>query len=182
MNGISNQLAITTGDIRINLGSGIDYREGYFNIDANPAAKTDFCINFLQIDRIFLPDTVSETLMLHSLNYLNLWQARDLFAKIHRLLKRNGILIIETVNLEKAVEKIISSIGNFEQYLEGVRALHAFGVDQLQRKEIYTPNAFSWTPWHLTAELKNAGFGAVEVLPPQTHARWRDMRVEARKN
>lgn len=182
MNGTSTRLSINTGTIRINLGSGVDYREGYFNIDSNPDAKTDFCINFLQIDRIFQPATVSEILMLHSLDYLNLWQARDLFAKAHRLLKPGGKLVIETVNLENAIQKILSSIDNFDEYLEGVRALHAFGVDQLQRKEVYTPNAFSWTRWHLTGELNNAGFGSVQILPAQTHVPWRDMRIEAHKN
>lgn len=182
MNAKRHPLLINTGEIRINLGCGDDYRKDYYNVDSNPAANTDFCINFLQIDRIFAQESVSEILMLHSLNYLNLFQARTLFVKAHRLLKGGGRLIIETVNLEKAINKILSSTGDFNEYLEGVRALHAFDPGMVQRGEAYTPNAFSWTAWHLRAELNAAGFSSVELLPPQTHAAWRDMRAEARKD
>ena len=169
------------GGLRLNLGCGTDYRYGYVNIDSDPSARADLHLDFLEFDRHFSPDTVREVTMIHSLNYLNLWQARDLFTKIFLLLEPGGQMIIETVNLENAIRKISRSIGRYEAYMEGVRGLHAFGMVHVDERRMYAPNAFSWTPWHLVQELREAGYRPIAVGKPETHASWRDMRVEACK-
>ena len=168
--------------LRLNLGSGIDYRDGYINIDLTSDYKTDIRMDFTKIDEVFPPGSVDEIIMYHSLNYLTLWQARDLFRTALGLLAPGGRLIIETVNLEQAIAKIRQNIGGeFSEYMEGVRALHAFGIDQLENREIYFPNRFSWTAWHLEAELRDAGFADIAQKPQQSHSPWRDMRFEACK-
>jgi len=167
--------------VRLHLGCGGDYWPGYINIDVSPSSSADLKMDYLGIDTLFAPGTVREIVMIHSLNYLTLWQARDFFRITHRLLEDQGVLLLETVNLEKAIRQIERGIGNLDEYLEGVRALHAFGPEQLRNREVHTPNAFSWTPWHITEELSAAGFHNVLVLPARTHAPWRDMRIEAYK-
>jgi glycosyltransferase involved in cell wall biosynthesis len=168
-------------EIKLNLGCGQDYKEDCINVDLDPKAKADLRINFLDIDQVFATNSVSEVYMCHSIGYLSLWDAQELFRKINTILKPNGKLIIETPNLERAVDKIISSNHKLPDYIEGVRPFHAFGLDQLEAKENYSPYKFSWSPWHLELELKNAGLRNISVLPPQTHSAWRDMRVEATK-
>lgn len=163
--------------IRLHLGCGHDYKIGYINIDADPNVKTDLCLPLQAIGEHFGGGTVDEILMIHSIAYLTLAEARDFFALSRRLLKPTGSLIIETPNIEKAIEKILTSNGNFFEYLEGVRAFHAFGVDQFERGEKYQPYAFSWSSTHLLAELQEAGFQSVYLAAPETHSDWRDMRV-----
>jgi hypothetical protein len=97
------------------------------------------------------------------------------------LLKPSGRLIIETPNLEQAIKKIIDAGSNFNDHLEGVRAFHAFGIDQLEKRERYIPYSFSWSPTHLVKELQSVGYENVSVLPAKHHSPWRDMRVEALK-
>ena len=168
--------------LRLNLGCGSDYLPGYINIDANPAVLADLHLNLLDIDTMFAPASVCEILLIHSLNYLNLWQAQDFFRKAASLLLPDGILIIETPNLLKAVDKIRACEGtDSAAYLEGVRALHAFDINQIKRREQFTPYAFSWSPWHLEHELSLSGFENIKILPPKTHSPWRDMRIEAQK-
>ena len=169
-------------DIKLHLGCGIDYWKGYVNIDRDPAATIDLRMDFLDIDRAFPPGSVSEVVMIHSLNYFSLWDARDLIAKFFTLLKHGGKLIIETANVERLVAKIQQNVGkNFDEYLEGIRAFHAFGLDDMNARREYFPNKFSWTPWHLTLELQGAGFSEIQLQPPKTHGAWRDMRIEAVK-
>jgi hypothetical protein len=172
---------VSKAPVRLHLGCGADYWPGYVNIDGNPSSPADLKMDYLGIDTLFAPGTVREVAMIHSLNYLTLWQARDFFRKTLCLLDGEGVLVVETVCLEKAIQQIERGVGNLDAYLEGVRALHAFGLEQLRDREIHVPNAFSWTAWHLTEELSTAGFSNILVLPPRTHAAWRDMRIEAYK-
>lgn len=167
--------------VKLHLGCGQDYWPGYVNIDVLPNSKADMMMSYLEIDRHFEPDSVDEVVMIHSLNYVPLWEARDFFAKVQKVLKAKGQLIIETVNLEKAARHMLENIGNFNQYLEGVRGIYGFGLDHLQKHEKYTPNVQGWTPWHLQYELNQVGFDEIEILSPQTHVSWRDMRVVAIK-
>ena len=167
--------------LKLHLGSGADYWNGYVNIDLDPAAKADLHMNVLDLGREFSPDSVSEVVALHALNYLSLWEARVFLKLIYQLLQNEGRLIIETVNLEKALEKIRENNENLDEYIEGVRALHGFGLDHMQAKAFFTANKFSWTPWHLKRELEQAGFTNVQISSPQSHVSWRDMRIEAIK-
>jgi len=167
-------------NLKLHLGCGADYWQGYVNIDLDPAAKADLYLNVMELGREFAPDSVAEAVAFHALNYLTLWEAREFFRTMFSLLQQGGSLVLETVNLEKAVAKIRDNTGNLEEYIEGVRALHGFGLDHMQAKAAFTPNKFSWTPWHLQQELERAGF-RVRLEPPRSHAAWRDLRAVAVK-
>lgn len=166
-------------DLKLHLGCGQDYWPGYVNIDLDPSAKADLYLSALELETVFAPGSVDEIVMYHVINYLSLWEARRFFAAAMRLLSPRGRLVIETVNLEAALGQIQVQRGNLDAYLEGVRALHAFGRDHMQAQAEFVPNKFSWTPWHLETELKAAGFGRVRQTEAQSHAGWRDMRLEA---
>ena len=56
--------------------------DGYINIDADVTACADFYMDFSQVGEAFANESISEVLMVHSVSYLNLWQARDLFATV----------------------------------------------------------------------------------------------------
>lgn len=166
-------------DLKLHLGCGQDYWPGYVNIDVDPSAKADLILDISELENTFDPGSISEVVMYHVINYLSLWEARGFFQALTRLMPPNGRLIIETVNLEAALAKVAQSKGNLGEYLEGVRALHAFGRDHMEAQARFVPNRFSWTRWHLEEELGAAGFASIRQTPVQSHAPWRDMRLEA---
>lgn len=169
--------------MRLHLGCGRDYRPGYVNVDADRRADSDVCLDFAEVGAAFSNESVSEVLMIHSLSYLRLWQARDLFRVLRRLMQSGGRLIIELPDLAKCARMALDSEAQPESYLEAVRGLYAFDLDQIASRAMFTPYAFGWSAWHLKAELEQAGFRDVRVCDPQTHERrlWRDTRLEAIK-
>lgn len=169
-------------DVKLNLGCGPMHLDGYINIDGDVRACADFYMDFCTVGEAFSKESIAEVLMLHSLSYLNLWQARDLFVSIHRLLKPEGRLVIELPDIENCARKLLDSSDQPSEYLEGVRGVYAFDLSQIANKTPITPYAFGWSAWHLRQELVDAGFGSIETHPPQFHGQpWRDIRVEAVK-
>lgn len=169
-------------DVKLNLGCGPMHLDGYINIDGDPHACADFYMDFCAVGEAFAKESISEVLMLHSLSYLNLWQARDLFVSVARLLKPGGRLVIELPDIENCARKLLESTDDLPDYLEGVRGVYAFDLSQISNKTPITPYAFGWSAWHLRKELGEAGFHSIELHPPQFHGQpWRDIRMEAIK-
>src|SRR6266496_2855302 len=92
-------------NLRLNLGCGGDYRQGFINIDYGVNATVDVHLDFQNLQRFFSLESITEVMMIHSLGYLNLWQARDLFRQILALLKSGGRLIVETPDMMQCAHK-----------------------------------------------------------------------------
>ncbi|QEF99406.1 hypothetical protein Mal15_34700 [Stieleria maiorica] len=169
-------------DIKLNLGCGPMHLDGYINIDAAPAACADFYMDFGELERAFSASSAREILMIHSLSYLNLWQAREFFRSAYRLLSPGGQLIIELPSIEKCAAHLLESRGNLPAYLEGVRGVFAFDLSEITNQVSFTPYSFGWSAWHLEHELRDASFSRIVVTEPEFHQQpWRDIRVEASK-
>jgi hypothetical protein len=176
-----NKYRGSTG-LRLHLGCGAVRLDGYVNIDADPMASADLYLNIRDVPNFFARQAASEILMIHSVAYLNLWQARDLFREFRSLLAPGGKLILETPDVERCASLLLQA-GKAQQltpdYLEGVRGIFAFDLGQIAARHEFTPYAFAWAGWHLKQELEEAGFTQVRILEAQTHHPWRDVRVEA---
>lgn len=170
-------------EIKLNLGCGFDYKIGWTNIDSNPACIVDLNCDFFNLDKHFEKNSVSHILMNHSISYLNLWQARDFFIKSFSLIKNDGVLEMEFPDLLKC-STIICNSKSEEEYLEAIRGIYAFDLDQIKNKESYIPYSFGWSSFFICEELKKVGFSKVDVLEPLTHGprNWRDSRVVAYKS
>lgn len=173
----------TAGHVRLHLGCGQEYWPGYINVDADPAANADLCIDFMEIAAAFRQGSVSEAVMIHSLSYLGLWEARDFFERLARVMQPGGRVVIELPDLDKCAARAHASEGQLATYLEALRGMYAFDMEWIENRRQFTPYAFGWSGWHLKAELETAGFRDVTILEPQTHGArvWRDTRVEAIK-
>lgn len=177
-----NKFILDQDVLKLNLGCGFDYKKGWINIDSNPNCVVDINCDFFNLEKYFSEKSISHIVLNHSISYLTLWQARDFFTKIFHLLKDGGVLEMEFPDIFKCATIIYSSNTN-DDYLEAVRGLYAFDLDQIKNKEIYTPYSFGWSSKHMVLELQNIGFKKVEVLDPLTHGPrlWRDSRVLALK-
>lgn len=167
--------------VRLHLGCGQEYWPGWVNIDADPGAQSDLCARFEDLDAVFAPGSVAEAVMIHSLSYLSLWQAREFFGVLHRLLQPGGTLVIELPDVDKCAASLLERRGDLDAYLEALRGLFAFDLAWVAERRTYAPYAFGWSAWHLQEELRRAGFASVVSAAPRTHGarEWRDTRVEA---
>jgi hypothetical protein len=169
-------------DIKLNLGCGPMHLGDYINIDGDTRACADFYMDFDELGDAFASDSVKEILMIHSLSYLNLWQARNFFRVAYRLLRRGGELVIELPSIEKCATHLLASQGDLPAYLEGVRGIYAFDMTEISNQIPFTPYSFGWSAWHLEQELRVAGFDRFVIADPHFHDQpWRDFRIEATK-
>ena len=169
--------------VKLHLGCGDVHLDGWINVDANPDSLADVVMDFCRIGEALPASSVDEVMMIHSLSYLRLSQARELLAAIHRLLKAGGKFVVEFPDVHKCALAIQQARGQPQPYLEAVRALYAFDIEWIADRRAYTPHAFGWAAWHLEQELKSTGFRDIQTSAPATHGQllWRDSRVEATK-
>jgi len=77
---------------KLNLGCGLDYKEGYINMDFNEEVKADKHFNLNELPYPFKSNSFSEILMIRILEHLN---NPDLVMKeIHRIAKPKAIIKI----------------------------------------------------------------------------------------
>jgi hypothetical protein len=169
--------------IHLNLGCGDMYLEGWINIDINPKVQSDICCDLLSVRNHFSANSVDEMMLLHSISYLRLWEARIFFDDAYRMIKPSGRLILEFPDISKCAKSITENEHNINDYLEAVRGIYAFDMGEIKNKVSYYPYAFGWSSWHILMELKKSGFNQILINDPQTHGQrlWRDTRIEAIK-
>ena len=169
-------------NIKLNLGCGSDYKVGWINIDMDESVKSDICADFQALKFIFKESSVMHIYMMHSIGYMNLFQARAFFKDILGILKPGGILEMEFPDIAKCAN-VLSSTKDYTEFLEAIRAVYAFDLEQIKNQEQYQPYSFGWSGWTIDIELKDAGFSSVQITDPLTHDKriWRDTRIVAVK-
>lgn len=90
---------------------------------------------------------------------------------------------MEFPDVLKCADVIRNSEHDTAKYLEGVRGIYAFDIDQIKDEELYYPYTFGWSGWFMKEELFKIGFKDVQILLPETHGKrdWRDTRIIAKK-
>ena len=168
--------------VKLNLGCGPMHLDGYINIDGDSKACADYYLDFSELGEAFASESTTEILMVHSLGYLNLWQARTFFRVAYRLLLPGGRLVIELPSIEKCAKRVLESKHDLPSYLEGVRGVFAFDLTEITNQVDFTPYSFGWSAWHLENELSDVGFSGFLLTEPHYHQQpWRDIRLEATK-
>lgn len=168
--------------IKLHLGCGHLYKDGWVNIDIDKSLKTDICSDFMSVHENFQLNSVRVVTMIHSISYLNLWEARLFFRNIYDLLVINGVLELEFPDIDKCA-KVLSNTKSTNKYIEAVRGIYAFDLNQINNQENFKSYSFGWSAWYIKLELKKAGFKEVRILRPLTHGKlnWRDTRIIAIK-
>ena len=168
--------------VKLNLGCGKVYRDGWINIDIDKSVRTDICCDFINLKNHFNPGTIDLIYMIHSISYLNLWEANIFFKDAYHLLNTGGVLELEFPDIQKCSKIIVESSDNAD-YIEAVRAIYAFDLEQIKNKEVYRPYAFGWSGLYMKNVLHEIGFSQIDILEPETYEKriWRDTRIVAVK-
>ena len=174
--------------VKLHIGCGYNFLEGWINIDKNKKVQADLYMDIQEIKHFCPENAVDEIMMIHVISYLRFWEALDFLQDCHRWLRDGGKIEIEVPDINKLARKIISlgSLDNctdYAAYLECLRAVYAFGLEQITNKEHFETYAFGWSAEHLALEMKKLGFSDIRILEPQCHDKlpWRDFRIEASK-
>lgn len=96
--------------IRLHIGCGNDGLEQYLSIDIDSRSGADILLDVKDVSQLALQGRVEEVYLNHSIGYLRLWEARDFSSTVYGFLHAGGRFVIETVDLEKVIKKINSSI------------------------------------------------------------------------
>lgn len=141
--------------IKINLGAGKDYREGYINVDNQqmyPDAKVDFNQDIK--DFSISNNSTEEILLSHVTMYLRPEELRPLLKKWHKWLQVGGKMIIETADFRKLCRLVVSTYPKEIVISHGL--INIFGTKETG------PHRWGWTRQTLADELNIAGFSKIK--------------------
>lgn len=116
--------------LKLHLGCGEKYLEGYVNIDFPPSEhsvlspKSDVYKDIRDLE--YLPESVDEIRSHHLFEHFSRVEAIDLLLKWRKWLKLNGVLRIETPDFYMCCFLFVFS--NFEERMQLIR--HVFGSQE----------------------------------------------------
>jgi SAM-dependent methyltransferase len=110
--------------IKLNLGCGLDKRNGYINIDVREEVKPDLVID---LEKEFLKrfdnESVDEIIARDFIEHLSWRIVEDFLKDCYRVLKKGGRMYIQTPDLEAISKKVILNQDFKYGDLEGYKAI-----------------------------------------------------------
>lgn len=163
--------------MKLNLGCGKRLMDGYINIDVEPregvtvgdARKLEFEDN-----------CADEIISIHMFEHFWPWETQDILKEWLRVLKLDGMLVIECPNLRSAATFLTAGwkSGNERLITAGMNALYGDPKD----RELPGRHKWGYTPDSLIALVSSCGFREARQMPAEFKMKdLRDMRVVAWK-
>lgn len=129
--------------MKINLGCGNDYKEGWVNIDANSQIRADRNVDIMYL-RTDEYEGVKEVLLSHVIEHLKRNEARMLLHVVSLWLEKNGVITVVVPLVDKGLEwekqgKLAK--GFFQQIVYGERTneweTHKYAYTEESIKELF---------------------------------------------
>lgn len=139
--------------VKVNLGCGKDYREGYINVDDGSIFDTKRDVTADIFDYDMPLNSVDEILLSHVAMYIRPEEMEALLKRWYRWLKVGGKIEIETIDLDKAMEWA----GN---YFEDTKP-HDWGLINIFGTKETGPHRWGWRVDKLAEKLTLAGFKSI---------------------
>ena len=94
--------------MRINLGCGTDYIDGWINIDIRADVKADIHCNIQEIEKHVAPETIDQIQATNVLEHISWNEMEKVLKLLYTLLKPEGKLFIRGPDIKRASEKFLS--------------------------------------------------------------------------
>lgn len=92
--------------MKLNLGCGYDKRDGYVNIDIRDEVKPDIVLDLEKTPYPFDDESVDEILAKDIIEHFSFRNVEKVVREWYRILKKDGMLIIQTPDLDAILEAI----------------------------------------------------------------------------
>lgn len=158
------------GFVALNVGCGNAYRPGFINIDMDSSSSAD-----LLADALHLPihtGVVDYVEADQFLEHFDTAHARIVLWELHRVLRPEGKLAIETPDIQKSVKRLISA--EPERQSAELQWIYGFDSPGLQHRTGFTKDS-------LTHLLDESAFQVVRFEKATTHRYEPGMRVLCRR-
>jgi len=99
--------------MKLNVGCGYDYLDGYINIDISKKSKPDKIMPAYNLD--FDENIFDEILAKQLIEHLGFFKTKYFLSECYRILKDKGLLIIETPYIEKSFELFLKATNPSER-------------------------------------------------------------------
>lgn len=163
--------------MKINIGCGDDWKEGYINIDGiyheNNQITTiiDKNIDFFSLLRIKEP-IVAEILAKDFIEHHFHWEAVILMEKFYEILKPGGMLIMRLPDIFEICKRVVANGQKFNPayHLFGGQDIPCGKADNLRKKypEFFC-HKYGYTPDSMKMELTKIGFCDIKTYNEETN-------------
>jgi len=93
--------------LRLNLGCGLNKRNGFINIDCREEVKPDMLLDLEKVPYPFESNSVEEIIAKDILEHFSYRNTKKILEEWYRILKPNGIIYIQCPDLEAIALKVI---------------------------------------------------------------------------
>jgi hypothetical protein len=169
--------------VRLHLGSGRRPREGWVNVDADPALEPDLVARAESLTTV-ADATVEAVEACHLFEHFTYPEALAALREWHRVLRPGGTLELELPNLDACVHMLGRNVdaGGYDFGMIGIYGYPPAIADA----GAFQAHKWGWTPETLGAAMRDAGFADVQQVPIEQTWRPaaafdRDMRMRARR-
>jgi len=154
--------------IKLNVGCGFDYREGFVNIDGSDLLpKVDKVIDFNKHSLLnhFEVETVDLILAIDFIEHLFHWEAVKILTDFYRLLKSNGKLELRLPDVKYICNAWHLSIEKKINSLYGGQDMKQHSKRDIYREKFpeFFCHKYGYTQKTMTRELKQVGFSVVKT-------------------
>lgn len=164
-----NRISTPKGGLKIHLGCGNNNLPGYLNVDASEQSCADIVCSVKNID--FKKNAISEILMHHLIEYLDKFEAEELFKKIYAWLRPKGVLIIEYPHMVKVARLVIKNKDNIVRLKNGPYGFRDFYGESVKKMENWDYPRQGYSELSLKSKLKKIGFAKIKSENPISHLR-----------
>ncbi|MFX1314431.1 MAG: hypothetical protein ACFE9T_01075 [Promethearchaeota archaeon] len=157
--------------MKLNVGSGKRYEPGYINIDLYEDVIADKKMSVIDLE--FDDKSCEEVKIIHLIEHLGFFKTLYALSEIFRVLKVDGVLIIETPDIKKAFSHYLNS--NYEQKKEILGWIFGIPHEGLQHKLCYPPEL-------LVEMLEKIGFNNIKKTRFYNVESIPTLRIECKKS
>lgn len=139
--------------LRLNLGSGKDYREGYVNVEINRRFTADLYCDVMDLD--YPDESVEMVVAKDVLDHVNHREALTLLKRIYGWLETSGVIVIHLPNL--------ANIGRWASDGDGEALLWLYSSDGYKYNYDTNYSKWAYSPKSMRKHLENIGYTVLQV-------------------